>query len=155
MVRRFGNLLAGGLIGISLLSLPGMSAAEQVSATLRVSLRVVASCSVSTQPLTFADYTSGGSAVGPVAPGSIDVTCAKNVPAAVYLEGDRTLMSAAGNQVAYEVRANGNRWAAGEAIHIKGLGATAVHLALSGSVPTGQRVPIGQYEDQVVVRVVY
>lgn len=154
MERQFGKFVTSGLIAAALF-LPGLSAAGQTSAALRVSLRVVAACNVATQPLNFADYTSGGAAAAPVAPGSIDVTCARDVPAAVYLDGNRTLTSAGGNQVTYEVHANGNRWPAGEAIRVKGLGTTAVHLALSGSVPAGQRVPVGQYANQMVVRVVY
>jgi spore coat protein U-like protein len=154
MERRLGKLVTNGLIAAALF-LPELSVADQASATLRVSVRVVAACNVSTQPLDFADYTSGGAAVAPVAPGSIDVTCARDVPAAVYLDGSRMLTSAAGNQVAYEVHANGKRWPAGEAIRVKGLGTTAVHLALSGAVPAGQRVAVGQYDNQMVVRVVY
>lgn len=155
MANRFGKFVVGGLAASLLTLLPGTSAAEQATATLRVSLRVVASCSVQTQSLTLADYASGGPATGTASPGAIDVTCARGTPAAVYLDGNRTLQSPSGARVAYEVRANGQPWRAGEAIHVKGMGQTPIHLALSGSVPAGQKVPLGDYEDQVVVRVVY
>ncbi|WP_424681097.1 spore coat protein U domain-containing protein [Frateuria sp. YIM B11624] len=155
MASRFGKFVVGGLAASLLTLLPGPSAAEQASATLRVTLRVVASCSVQTQPLALSDYTSGGQATGTASPGAIDVTCARGTPAAVYLEGNRTLQGPSGDRVAYEVRANGAPWRAGEAIHVKGMGQTPVHLALSGSVPAGQKVAMGDYEDQVVVRVVY
>lgn len=155
MASRFGKSATCGLAASLLALLPGPAAADQVSGTLRVTLRVVASCSVQTQPLALSDYASGGPATGTASPGAIDVTCARGTPAAVYLEGNRTLQGPSGDRVAYEVRANGAPWRAGEAIHVKGLGQTPIHLALSGSVPAGQRVPVGDYEDQVVVRVVY
>lgn len=155
MATRFVRSLICGLAASLLNLLPGPVAADQASASLRVSLRVVASCSVRTQPLALADYTSGGPATGTASAGGIDVTCARGTPAAVYLEGNRTLQGPGGGRVAYEVRANGSPWRAGEPIHVKGLGAAPVHLALSGSVPAGQRVPVGDYQDQVIVRVVY
>lgn len=155
MANRFGKFVVGGLAASLLVLSTGPATADQASATLRVSLRVVASCSVQTQPLALADYASGGPSTGTAMPGAIDVTCARGTPAAVYLEGNRTLQSPNGDRVAYEVRANGNPWREGEAIHVKGQGRTPIHLALSGSVPAGQRVPTGNYEDQVVVRVVY
>jgi spore coat protein U-like protein len=155
MTSRFGKFVVGAL-AVSLLGLlPGPSAADQASATLRVSLRVVASCNVQTQPLTLSDYASGGPSTGTASPGAVDVTCARGTPAAVYLDGNRTLQGPNGDRVAYEVSANGSPWPAGEAVHVKGLGQTPIHLALTGSVPEGQRVPLGNYEDQVVVRVVY
>jgi spore coat protein U-like protein len=155
MAKRFCKWVVAGLAA-SLLGLSsGPARADEASATLRVSLKVVASCSVQTQPLALADYATGGPATGTLSSGAIDVTCARGTPAAVYLEGNRTLQSPSGARVAYEVRANGSPWPAGEAIHVKGLGQTPVHLALSGAVPAGQRVPVGDYEDQVVVRVVY
>lgn len=138
---------------IALASFP--SIAGEAAASFRISVTVVASCSVQTQPLTLAPYTTGGAATGTASPGSIDVTCARGTPAAVYLEGDRTMRSASGVRMAYELRANGNLWPAGEPIHVKGLGPTAIHLAVSGSVPAGQKVPVGDYEDMAVVRVVY
>lgn len=155
MAIRFGKFALCGLAASLLASLPGPAGANQVSATLRVTLRVMASCSVQTKPLALSDYTSGGLATGTASPGAIDVTCARGTPAAVYLEGNRTLQGPSGDRVAYEVRANGAPWRVDEAIHVKGMGRTPVHLALSGSVPAGQKVAIGDYEDQVVVRVVY
>jgi len=135
--------------------LPCLAAADQVSTTLQVSLRVVTACNVQTQPLTLADYATGGPATGTAAAGGIDVTCAHGTPVAVYLDGSRTLRGPGGATVAYEVQANGNPWRAGEAIRVTGLGRTPVHLALTGSVPAGQKVPLGDYGDRVVVRVVY
>lgn len=146
-------LLPAFLAVIALVSFP--SVAGQATASFRISVTVVASCSVQTQPLVLAPYITGGAATGTASPGSIDVTCAQGTPAAVYLEGDRTVRSQSGVRMAYELRANGNLWPAGEAIHIKGLGPTAIHLAVSGSVPAGQKVPAGDYEDTAVVRVVY
>lgn len=155
MASRFGKSATCGLAASLLLLLSGPAAADQVTGTLRVSLRVVASCSVQTQSLALADYTSGGQSTGTASPGAIDVTCARGTPAAVYLDGNRTLQGPNGDRVAYEVSANGSPWRAGEPIHIKGMGQAPVHLALTGSVPAGQKVPVGNYEDQVVVRVVY
>lgn len=155
MTSRFGKFVVGGLAASLLGLLPGPSAAGQSSANLHVSLRVVGSCNVQTHPLTLADYAAGGPATGTATPGSIDVACAHGAPVAIYLDGHRTLSGANGARVAYEVLADGAPWRAGEPLHVKGLGRTPVHLALTGSVPGGQQVPLGQYEDDMVVRVVY
>lgn len=155
MGNRLCRWMVGGVVASLLMLSTGPAAADEASATLRVTLRVVASCSVQTQTLALADYSTGGPATGTASPGAIDVTCARGTPAAVYLDGNRTVRNSSGHRVAYEVSANGTRWRAGEAIHINGQGLTPVHLALTGSVSAGQRVPLGDYEDQVVVRVVY
>lgn len=155
MAYRFGKLAVCGLAASLLTFLPGSAAADQASSTLRISLRVVASCSVSTQPLTFATYTTGGSATGTATPGVIDVTCTRGTPAAVYLDGDRTLAGPAGARVAYTVRANGQAWPAGTSIAVSGQGSQPVRLQISGSVPGGQAVALGEYADAAVVRVVY
>ena len=55
MATRFGRSLICGLAASLLNLLPGPVVADQASASLRVSLRVVASCSVRTQPLALAD----------------------------------------------------------------------------------------------------
>lgn len=135
--------------------LPGQVAAGQATATLRVTLKVVASCRVQTQPLVFATYTSGGPAVGTASSGSIDVTCAHGTPVAVYLDSEHTLTGPDGAHVVYTLQANGHPWPVGEPIHLQGQGPQTVHLGLTGSVPAGQRIPSGDYEDQAVVRVVY
>lgn len=155
MPYRFGKLAVCGLAASLLTLMPGSAAADQASSTLRISLRVVASCSVSTQPLTFATYTTGGSAMGTATPGVIDVTCTRGTPAAVYLDGDRTLAGPAGARVAYTVRANGQAWPAGTSIAVSGQGSQPVRLQISGSVPGGQAVALGEYADAAVVRVVY
>lgn len=156
MVRRFGKLGVGGMLAVSLFTLlSGPAAGGQISSTLRIALRVVTSCSVQTQPLTFATYTAGGSATGTATPGAIDVSCTRGTPAAVYLDGDRTLAGPTGARVAYTVRANGQPWPAGTSIALTGQGAQPIRLQLSGSVPAGQNVAPGDYADAAVIRVVY
>ena len=142
-------------IALALVLVPTLGIAKEASGTLQISLTVVASCSVSTQPLAFATYAADGPAVGVATPGVIDVTCTRGVPAAVYLDGDRTLAGPAGARVAYTVRANGQAWPAGTSIAVSGQGSQPVRLQLTGSVPGGQNVTLGGYADAAVVRVVY
>jgi spore coat protein U-like protein len=143
------------VIAFALALLPALALARQATGTLRISLTVVASCNIQTQPLAFAPYKSGGPATGTDTAGSIDVTCSQGVPAAVYLEGDRTLTGPNGARVSYVLQANGQHWSAGEPLNVKGQGSTAVHLVISGSVLPGQLAPLGEYSDEKVVRVVY
>lgn len=149
-LRRLSSFIA-----LTLALLPTLAIANEATGTLRISLTVVASCSVRTQPLTFATYTAGGSATGTATPGVIDVSCTRGIPAAVYLDGDRTLAGPAGARVAYTVRANGQAWPAGASIAVSGQGAQPIRLQLSGSVPAGQNVIPGDYADAAVVRIVY
>jgi spore coat protein U-like protein len=129
--------------------------AGEATGTFRVSLTVVASCNVQTQPLAFANYVSGGSAAATASNGSIDVSCTKGTPASVFLDGTRTLTGPNGNQVSYTLQANGQAWSAGQSVNVVGQGSTPVHLSISGSVPAGQQIALGQYADEEVVRVIY
>ncbi|OOG44361.1 hypothetical protein B0E52_08200 [Rhodanobacter sp. C06] len=147
--------LSSSSIAFALVLVPTLAGANEATGTLRISLTVVASCSVRTQPLTFATYTAGGSATGTATPGAIDVSCTRGIPAAVYLDGDRTLAGPAGARVAYTVQANGQAWPAGASIAVLGQGAQPIRLQLSGNVPAGQNVTPGEYADAAVVRVVY
>lgn len=137
------------------LCLPALTVANEATSVLQISLRVVASCTVQTRPLVFATYTTGGSAVGTATPGVIDVSCTRGTPAAVYLDGDRTLAGPGGARVAYALQANGQEWPAGASIAVSGQGAQPIRLQLSGSVTSGQGVMPGDYADAAVVRVVY
>jgi spore coat protein U-like protein len=135
---------------------PAIATASEATGVLRLSLTVMASCSVQTQPVTFASYVTGGPATGTAVPGSVDVACTKGTPAAVYLDGNRLLTGPNGNQVAYSVLANGKSWPAGQPMNVVGQGASnVIHLSISGSVAAGQQVAIGDYEAEQVVRVVY
>ncbi|MGH8157808.1 MAG: spore coat protein U domain-containing protein [Rhodanobacter sp.] len=142
-------------IALTLALLPAPSIADEATGTFRISLTVVASCSVQTQPLTFAPYTTGGPATGTATPGSIDVSCTRGTPAAVYLEGDRTLTGPNGARIAYALQANNRPWPAGESLKVVGQGVEAIRLRISGSVLAGQPVALGDYAETAVVRVVY
>jgi spore coat protein U-like protein len=143
-------------VALILGAVPAVATAGEATGVLRLSLTVLASCSVQTQPVTFASYITGGPATGTAVPGSVDVACTKGTPAAVYLDGNRVLTGPNGNQVAYSVQANGHAWPAGQAVNVVGQGTTnAIHLSISGSVAAGQQVAIGDYEAEQVVRVVY
>ena len=135
--------------------LPTMTVANEATGVLQISLRVVASCNVHTSPLVFATYVAGGSAVGTATPGAIDVSCTRGTPAAVYLDGDRTLAGPGGARVAYTLRANGQAWPVGASIAVHGQGAQPIRLQLSGNVLAGQQVLPGDYNDAAVVRVIY
>jgi spore coat protein U-like protein len=135
--------------------LPVLAMAGQATGTFRMTLTVVASCGVQTRPLAFAPYTTGGPTTGTAVSGAIDVSCTPGTHAAVYLDGDRTLTGPGGARVAYALQANGQAWSAGKSLNVQGQGAEAVHFAISGSVLAGQKVPLGDYADVAVVRVVY
>lgn len=137
-----------------LAALPALALGTEVTGVLRISLTVVASCNVQTQPVAFAPYVTGGSASS-TATGSIDVRCTSGTPAAVFLDGDRTLAGPDGDHVVFTLQANGKAWLPHQSIPVVGQGRQAVHLELSGSVPAGQLVALGEYEANEVVRVVY
>lgn len=143
-------------VALVLVAAPAAVKASEATGVLRLSLTVMASCSVQTQPVTFASYVTGGAATGTAVPGSVDVACTKGTPAAVYLDGNRMLTGPSGNQVAYSVQENGQTWQVGQPVNVVGQGTgNAIHLSISGSVPAGQQVAIGDYEAEQVVRVVY
>lgn len=143
------------LLAATLVAIPSAVPAGEASGRLRISLVVVASCNVQTRPVVFAAYTSGGAAVATAAPGAIDVNCTRNVPAAVYLEGERVLTGPDGALVAYTLQADGKTWPVGEPLHVQGRGSEPVHLSITGTVPAGQRAAAGNYADDKVIRVVY
>jgi spore coat protein U-like protein len=142
-------------IAAALVLFPLMAIAGQATASFRISVTVVASCSVQTRPLILAPYATGGPATGTATPGFIDVSCTRGTPAAVYLDGDRVLAGPGGAAMAYTLQANGKPWLAGAPLDIKGQGREAVRLIISGSVDARQQVPLGDYADEKVVRVVY
>lgn len=150
LIRRLSSFIV-----FTLALIPALAVANEATGTLRISLTVVASCNVRTQPLTFSTYTAGGSTTGTATPGAIDLSCTRGIPAAVYLDGNRTLAGPAGARVAYTVQANGQAWPAGASIAVLGQGAQPIRLQLSGNVPGGQNVMPGDYADAAVVRVVY
>jgi spore coat protein U-like protein len=137
-----------------LAAVPVLAFGAEATGVLHISLTVVASCNVQTQPVAFTPYVTGGAASS-TATGAIDVRCTSGTPAAVFLDGDRTLEGPGGNRVAYTLRANGKAWPADQSIPVVGQGRQPVHLELAGSVPGGQQVAIGEYAANEVVRVVY
>lgn len=151
----FRLAMAVPLLAVALAAIPSAVPAGEASGRLRISLVVVASCNVQTHPVAFAAYTTGGAAVATAAPGAIDVNCTRNVPAAVYLEGERVLTGPDGARVAYALQANGKAWPVGEALHVQGRGSEPVRLSITGTVPAGQSVAAGNYADDKVIRVVY
>lgn len=147
--------LAVFLMVLALSGAPDLVEAGEASGIFRISLTVVASCNVHTHPLAFAPYATGGVAVGTAVPGSIDVSCTRGVPAAVYLEGERVLTGPDGARVTYALQANGHAWPVGEPLRVQGRGSEPVSLSITGTVFAGQRVPVGDYVDEKVIRVVY
>ncbi len=135
-------------------AIPVMATAGEATGVFHVSLIIVAGCSVSTKPITFAPYTTGGAATGTGVPGSIDVTCSRGTPAAVYLEGSQVLDNGRGSRIAYALQADGRPWPPGVPLHITGQG-KSVHVAISGTVAGGQSAPPGEYANDQIVRVVY
>lgn len=142
-------------IALTLALFPVLAIADEATATFQVSVTVVASCRLQTQPLVFASYITGGPAIGTATPGSIDVSCTQGTDAVLYLDGKQVMTGPNGAQVAYTLQANGQPWSAGESLSVKGRGKEAVHLTISGSVNAGQQVPVGDYAGEEVVRVIY
>lgn len=141
------------LLALALFIAP-LANAGQTSATMQVSARVVASCSVSADDLRFPDYTSGGPAVRQNA--DVGLRCTKGAPATVYVDGPQVLTSTAGIPLTYAVRTPaGAPWTNATGVAVLGQGMTPVALPLTGTIAAGQRVAPGDYQGEVLVRVVY
>jgi spore coat protein U-like protein len=141
------------LLALALLLAP-LAHAGQTSATMQVSARVVASCAVSADDLRFPDYTSGGPAVHQNA--DVRLRCTKGAPATVYVDGPQVLTSKDGTPLAYAVHTPaGAPWTSTAGVAVLGQGIAPVALPLAGTIAAGQRVAPGDYQGEVLVRVVY
>lgn len=120
--------------------------AGTVTATLDIRVTVLASCSVSTQPLTLAPHITGAAqATGTSQAGSIDLRCSKGT--AVQIAVDQgPLTGPDGATLAYTLTAPTSAM---------GQGREVVRLPVQGSVPGGQRAPVGAYAGQAMVRITY
>lgn len=125
---------------------PLLASAGTVSATLEIRATVVASCSVSTQPLTLAPYATGSrSSTGTATAGHIDLRCTRGTPVTITLEKG-PLTGPNGATLNYSLNAPTS--AVGE-------GATVLSLPVTGVVQGGQEAPVGEYSGNAVVRVTY
>lgn len=125
---------------------PLLASAGTVSATLEIRATVVASCSVSTQPLTLAPYATGSqSSTGTATAGHIDLRCTRGTPVAIALEKG-PLTGPNGATLNYALKAPTS--AVGE-------GATVLSLPVTGVVQGWQEAPVGEYAGTAVVRVTY
>ncbi|QWT22510.1 spore coat U domain-containing protein [Bacillus sp. NP157] len=128
-----------------------------VTGTLLISATVVDSCSIATQPLSFADYRSDGAAASATAhAGIISLTCTKGTPVMVYLDSVPQLHSPSGTTLAYTLASpTGRAWNSTSGVGAVGQGRTPVTLKVVGSIPAGQRAGSGTYRGEQLVRVVY
>lgn len=126
--------------------LPVLASAGTVTATLSIHATVVASCNVSTQPLTLTPHTTGSaSSTGTQTAGSIDLRCTRGTPVTVAID-QGPLTGPGGATLAYTLSA--------PTVAV-GKGAQVVSLPVTGSVQGGQEVPVGDYEGNSLVRVTY
>ncbi len=129
-----------------LLALPFIAFAGSATATLRVSVRIVASCSVTTQPLTLTPHVSGSPHTTETSQaGAIVLQCSKGTPVRITLDKG-PLVGPSGASVAYTLDAPTS------AI---GQGREPVSLPVVGSVAGGQTMPPGDYTGEAIVRVDY
>ena len=120
--------------------------AGTVTAPLDIRLTVLASCSVSTQPLTLVPHVAGSTqATGTSQAGSIDLRCSKGTPVQIAVD-QNPLTGPDGATLAYTLSAPASAM---------GQGREVVRLPVQGSVPGGQRVPVGDYAGQAMVRITY
>lgn len=125
---------------------PLLASAGTATATLEIRATVVASCSVSTQPLTLAPYATGSrSPTGTATTGHIDLRCTRGTPLTIALEKG-PLTGPNGATLNYSLNAPTS--AVGE-------GAQVVSLPVTGIVQGEQEAPVGEYSGNAVVRVTY
>lgn len=130
----------------ALMLTPLAAHAGTVTTSLDIRVTVLASCSVSTQPLTLAPHVTGTSQVtGTAQAGSIDLRCSRGTPVQIAVD-QGPLTGPDGATLAYTLTAPTS------AI---GQGREVVSLPVQGSVPGGQRVPVGDYAGQATVWITY
>lgn len=139
---------------LALLFLPTVPCmAGTATGTLHVSMRVVNSCALDTQALTFPDY-DPRSGRGVQGAGAVTLQCTRNAPVSVYLDGEQTLTSANGDTVSYAVTtADGKAWSSTQPMATVGQGSTPIRLPVLGKVAAGQPAPNGAYTGALQVRV--
>jgi spore coat protein U-like protein len=126
--------------------MPILASAGTATGTLMITARVVASCSVATQPLTLADHPTGSStATGTQSAGQINLRCTRGLPVAIAID-QGPLTGPGGATLAYTLSAPTSA---------VGQGAQIVALPVTGSVQGGQVVPVGEYRGTAIVRVTY
>lgn len=134
------------LLTFALAFLPLATHAGTVTATLDIRVTVLASCSVSTQPLTLAPHITGSTqATGTSQAGSIDLRCSKGTAVQIAMD-QGPLTGPDGTTLAYTLTAPTSAM---------GQGREVVRLPVQGSVPGGQRVPVGDYAGQAIVHITF
>lgn len=125
---------------------PILASAGTTTGTLQITARVVASCSVATQPLTLADHPTGSAqSTGTQSAGQINLRCTRGLPVAIAID-QGPLTGPDGATLAYTLSAPTSA---------VGQGAQIVALPVTGSVQGGQVVPVGEYQGTAIVRVTY
>jgi spore coat protein U-like protein len=107
-------------IALALNLVPAMGAAGTVNGSFRISLTVSRACGVQTPSANHSPVTDSSSSAR-----AVDVSCTKDTPAAIYLDGDRVPVTG------------------------RGLG-QPFHLSISSTTPSRQFAPTEQ-----VVHIVY
>lgn len=163
------KLIAASALAVALFAQPVM-AASTAPQDLDVSVTVLASCSVTASPMDFGDIgtlTTGASAV--TATANIDVTCTSDADYEIAVSlganasgAQRRLRNPSGtneyiNYQLYNEPTRTNVWGSnlGEDTVAKTGNNSAQTSVVYGSIPAGQPVSLGDYEDTVEVTVWY
>lgn len=116
--------------------------AGAANGAMRISLTVSSACNVRTQAIT-----------STVVPGAIDISCTKDTPVAVYLDGAPVAAAPNGQRTPYKLLASGRVGPGGQAMPVAGQ-AQAIHLNIS-ALPSTRKLAAGNEQGEEVVHVIY
>lgn len=140
----------------------GSAAASTTTGNLAVTVEVISTCKVGVASLDFGTYGAGQTA-DLKAQGSITYEGCGTGQIKVALDGGasgrtsaRTLLDAAGNRLVYQLYRDSARtkiWGTGTNALAFRPSASSGSLAVYGTIPGGQSVPVGRYSDAVLVTI--
>lgn len=150
-----------GCMALGIASIP--AAASTASATFLVSATVQTSCTVTAAPLAFGTY--NGAALNKPS-GGITVTCTDGTPYTIGLDeglnggsGNTRYMIAGTNTLAYELFSDTNYTVPWEnttgAVASTGTGGAQTPFVVYGTIPAGEAVVPGTYQDTITATVTY
>ena len=129
---------------------------EAKTDTMPVSADVTKNCTIDTAPVAFGAYDVNATADLDKT-GTVTVACTKGVAAAIALNGgrngNRTMTSAGGEALSYELFYNGAPWDATNPVTYSSTTRLPSTLTVTGRIPKGQDVAAGAYSDDVTATV--
>lgn len=139
------------LLSALLFLIPITASAGSVTSTFRVSVTVVADCTINTQDLAFPNYSASSTSQATT---NLSVTCTRGTPATVTTTSPMQLTDGTGDMIQYQLlSAQGQSMASG--FKVVGQGPHPITVPVQGVIPAGQHVPPGLYQGEQVVTVVF